>query len=118
MKSLAPAPIEPIVAELVETPPVPAPPFEIITILNASQLTELFRHCSVDRVVRALAGASNEICQQVERQLPKSIGKELRRRMHSLASVRLSDLAEAQREVAIKIAELFGTADAARITKN
>jgi flagellar motor switch protein FliG len=116
--STAPEPIEHVFPEIVAKPTVPAPPFEIITTLSTKQLTELFRHCSVDRVVLALAGASDEICQQVERQLPKSIGKELRRRMHSLASVRLSDLAQAQKEVAMKVEELFGEADSTQITSH
>jgi flagellar motor switch protein FliG len=110
-------PVEMVVVEPVTTPPVPETPFEIITTLSAEQLTDLFRHCSVDRVVLALAGASDEVCQQVERQLPRSIGKELRRRMHSLASVRLSELTQAQREVATKAAELFRVVSAAPVTQ-
>ncbi|WP_442484908.1 FliG C-terminal domain-containing protein [Aeoliella sp. SH292] len=118
MEAPAPTPTAIVVAEKVAAPPVPETPFEIVATLNAKQLTELFRHCSVDRVVLALAGASDAICQQVERQLPKSIGRELRRRMHSLASVRLSDLAQAQRDVATKAAELFQDADAPQFTTN
>lgn len=86
----------------------PVPPFEIVGTLTSQQLTQLFHHCTVDRVVLALAGASDTTCQQVERRLPKAIGKELRRRMHTIASVRLSDLSDAQREVASQAVKLFG----------
>lgn len=93
--------------------PQPAPqpkinyPFERIIELSQQQLAELFSHCDSETVVLALAGASQPVTQHIEKLLPKSVVKELHRRMHNLASVRLSELGEAQSRMAETAAQLF-----------
>ncbi len=86
-----------------EVVPTAAPPqfaFERLVELTDIQLAELLRSCSSDCVVLALAGASKQLARRIESRLPKSVVKELRRRMHNLSSVRLSDFAKAQERVA------------------
>ena len=93
-----------------EVVPTTAPPqfaFERLVELTDTQLVELFRNCSSDCVVLALAGASDQLTRRVESRLPKNVAKELRRRMHNLSSVRLSDFAKAQERVASVAAKVF-----------
>jgi flagellar motor switch protein FliG len=85
-------------------------PFERLTDLNDRQLAELFRQSSSDQVVLALAGASQRVTHHVESRLPKKVVRELRRRMHALASVRLSDFTAAQAEIASTAGRMFGGA--------
>lgn len=100
------------------TPPAPKPapapkidyPFERITELNQQQLAELFRHCDSETVVLALAGASEQVTSHIERLLPKSVVKELNRRMHNLSSIRLSDLGKAQSQLAETAGRMFADA--------
>ncbi|WP_197529005.1 FliG C-terminal domain-containing protein [Aeoliella mucimassa] len=101
-----PAP-EPVAAPVAVKPPQPQYNFNRIVELNCDQLADLFRRCPSERVVMALAGATEQVCDHVIKQLPKSIGKELRRRMHTLSAVRLSDFADAQQEVATVASKLF-----------
>ncbi len=91
---------------------VPTPPtfdFERLTELNDRQLAELFRNCTGNCVVLALAGASERVTRHVETRLPKGIVRELRRRMLALSAVRLSDFSAAQEEVTRTASRLFGT---------
>lgn len=90
------------------TPPAAPFSFERIVDLNGRQLAELFQHCSSELVVLALAGASQQVTQHIERLLPRSVVKELHRRMLALSSVRLSDFTAAQYEVAATAGRLFG----------
>lgn len=95
------------VAEKVEvgiasSPPLPpAPRFEFaqLTRLRREDTAELFRHCPAEMLVLALAGATDEVTEHVERQLPRSVAKELRRRMHHLSAIRLRDVTAAQEEI-------------------
>lgn len=87
---------------------VPSFAFGQLTQLNDQQLAKLFAHCPSDCVVKALASAPEAVTKHVERSLPKSLSKELRRRMHGLSAVRLSDLTEAQQQVAEVAGQLFG----------
>ncbi|MDA8745552.1 hypothetical protein N9N28_13045 [Rubripirellula amarantea] len=93
----------------VETPTKSEPTFrfEQIADLHGRQIAELFRHCPVEYIVLALAGASDSLSRKIERMLPKNVAKELRRRMHSLESVRLSELEAAQDQLAETAARLF-----------
>lgn len=102
--------------KVVETQPAVVPPaavpkidypFERITQLNQRQLAELFSHCDSETVVKALAGATQEVSRHVERLLPKSVVRELNRRMHTLSSVRLSELSDAQSLMAQTAARLY-----------
>lgn len=90
------------------SPPVIRFSFERLVELNGRQLAELFRNCPSELVVLALAGASQHVTQHIERLLPRSVVKELHRRMFALSSVRLSDFTAAQDEVAVTAGRLFG----------
>lgn len=86
----------------------PTFPFERLIELNRDQLAELFRHCPSEIVVLAIAGASPQLAQHVQRLLPRKVAHELRRRMHSLSSVTLSDMSRAQQRIAHAASGMFG----------
>ena len=109
LPSRQPANSEPVAP----TPKQPAPrephfDFDDVSLLTRGQLAELFRHCAGEKIVLALAGAQQPLIEHVERMLPRSVVKELRRRMHALSSVRLSDFAAAQDDVAKVAGRMFG----------
>ncbi|MGI9456342.1 MAG: FliG C-terminal domain-containing protein, partial [Aeoliella sp.] len=57
--------------------------------------------------VLALAGASEEVTSHIEGLLPRGIAKELRRRVHHLSAVRLSDVTVAQQQICEIAGRLF-----------
>ena len=89
-------------------PPAPIYPFECLAELTREQIAQVFRECRNHQVVLALAGASQRVSDHVESLLPKTVARELRRRMHALASVTLSEIETAQNEVAAVAGRRFG----------
>lgn len=112
--SLRPAAVEapPMPRRTVPCDVPPAPPtfpFERLTELDRGELTHLLGQCSSEVVVLALAGASLKLSKHVESLLPRNVVKELRRRMHSLSSIKLSEMAAAQEQIAHTAGRLFAT---------
>jgi len=90
---------------------VSMPQFEFsrLTSFGRKEIALLFQQSQAECVVLALAGATEEVTAHVERQLPRNISKELRRRMHNLPAIRLSDVTAAQKQIGHVAARLIAS---------
>lgn len=97
------------IAQPVPSTTAPSFAFERLTELNQSQIAELFGNCPADKLVLALAGSSETVTKHVQKRLPKSVAKELSRRIHQISAIRLSDVTRAQHQIASTATRLFGS---------
>ncbi|MBI2823493.1 MAG: hypothetical protein HYX69_02240 [Planctomycetia bacterium] len=86
--------------------------FADLELLPAARLAALARAVDRQVLLLALAGASREFVRQVQRQLPSSEVKSLRRSLANLGPTRLADVEEAQRQL-VSLAQRVRPADRA-----
>ena len=105
----SPAPI-PVVAPTITFKPVPPAPrfdFPHLTELSRQDIAKLFQHCQAEQLVLALAGSSDALTKHVTSHLPRTVGKELRRRIDQLSTIRLLDVTAAQEQIGETAAQLI-----------
>jgi len=84
--------------------------FDRLVDLSQSQLAELFRHCQADSIVLALAGSSEAVTKHVRKCLPRSVAKELMRRINQISAISLTDVGRSQQQISATASRLFGAA--------
>lgn len=90
-----------------QTPQLPAPPpraprihFDDLVRVERSTLLSALQSVDAEVLVLALSGASDELIERIADQMPRAMGKALRRRICRLGPTRLRDVEVAQWEVA------------------
>lgn len=82
--------------------------FDELVELNQSQLAELFRHCQAESIVLALAGSSEAVTKHVKKCLPRSVAKELMRRINQIRAISLTDVGRSQQQISSTANRMFG----------
>jgi flagellar motor switch protein FliG len=87
-------------ANKITAPPQPALSFAELEHLNSASLTVVLHHAQVELLVLALAGAGPEFAQRVFDMFPAEEAVALRDALRNLGPTRLSDVEQAQQELA------------------
>ncbi len=87
--------------------PLPAFDFDDLNALNDQSLAMVFRRAEPQVSLIALTGASPNLFDRIQRQLPWREARELRRQIERLGPVRLSDVEHAQSKLAETAAALI-----------
>jgi flagellar motor switch protein FliG len=80
--------------------------FEELVDLDGPSLKKLFAKAEPELVLLALAGADERFWQHLAKQLPKQAAADLRRYVENLGPTRLSDVEQAQQELAALAGQL------------